>query len=420
MRVLLLTHVFPRAAEDPLGAFLLHLTQCFGERANVLVVAPHAAGLADRENFGAVQVTRFHYAPDAQETLAYTGVMHEQVARGIGGQVAFLRFTFHYLRSAWAATRAYRPDVIHAHWWLPGGLVGALASKLSGTPLVLTTHGTDVEQLRKARWAQPLARFAFGQARVITCGSNYLRERLSELAVANAAHVRVIPMPVNPVFVARDRRPETGDWGLEIGNWKLEDLSRTTAASGSVAGSARDRNSKLKILTVARLTKQKSIDTLIDALQILRGRGVDARLQIVGDGDQRAALEKKTRELKLDGFVEFLGMRSQNDLPAMYAQCDVFVLPSLREGMGLVLAEALLCGAPVIATNSGGVTDIVRDGETGLLFPERDANALADALEKFAREPEYAAQLAQKGRAWVMERFTPERVAAQFLQMYEG
>ncbi|RIK15764.1 MAG: glycosyl transferase, partial [Chloroflexi bacterium] len=83
-------------------------------------------------------------------------------------------------------------------------------------------------------------------------------------------------------------------------------------------------------------------------------------------------------------------------------------------------AEALLCGAPVIATNSGGVTDIVIENETGLLFPERDAPALAVALENYARDSAYAARLAQNGRALVLERFTPERVAAQFLAAYEN
>jgi glycosyltransferase involved in cell wall biosynthesis len=429
MRVLLLTHVFPRATDDPLGAFLLHLTQQLanenvsasnprsenlpervaaaptpgmGERVQVHVLAPHAPSLSDRERFGAVQVTRFHYAPDAQETLAYTGVMHERVARGIGGKIAFARFVWHYFRAAREAAKAFQPDVIHAHWWLPGGLVGALASRVLRVPLALTTHGTDVEQLRRARWAKPLARFVFRQARVVTCGSHYLRERLMELDAADAARVQVIPMPVNPLFTERD-------WRLEIRGARGENRNSKSEI----------RNSKFKILAVARLTKQKSMDTLIEALRILRGRGVDAQLQIVGDGDQRVFLEHKAREWQLDAFAQFAGMRTQNELPELYAQCDAFVLPSLREGMGLVLAEALLCGAPVIATDSGGVTDIVRDGETGLLFPERDANALADALEKYARDSHYATRLAQNGRAWVMGRFTPQRVAAQFLQAYE-
>jgi glycogen synthase len=210
---------------------------------------------------------------------------------------------------------------------------------------------------------------------------------LVELGVADAARVRVIPMPVNPLFLnpvpRRDRR-----------------------------------DARLFLLTVARLTRQKSIDTLLEALSLVRAHGVDAQLQIAGDGDQRAFLENKTRELQLEAFVEFLGARPQTDLPALYARCDVFVLPSVREGMGLVLAEALLCGAPVLAAASGGVTDIVIPGETGLAFPERDTKGLAAALEQYARDAAYAAHLAQHGRALALERFTPAGVAEQFLNVY--
>lgn len=391
MRVLLVTHVFPRAADDPLGAFLLHLVQAFPNDVETLVVAPHAAGLAVQEHFGAVRVRRFRYAPDAQETLAYTGVMHEQVARSVLGKISFARFLNAYRRAIIMAVRDWKPDVIHAHWWLPGGVVGAYAARRRGVPLVLTTHGTDVEQLRRARWIQPLARGAFAQARVVTCGSTYLRERLVESRAADSARLRVIPMPVNPLFLAA-----------------LEGGVKPERVSGA----------PLRILTVARLSRQKSIDTLLDALGILRARGLAARLTVVGDGDQRAALEQRARALNVEPPVEFLGMRPQSELPAHYAGCDVFVLPSQREGLGLALAEALLGGAPVIAARSGGVTDIVRDGETGLLFPERDAGALAAALETYARDPERAARLAVNGRALVLERFTPARVAQQFLEIY--
>ncbi|MCC7162690.1 MAG: glycosyltransferase [Anaerolineae bacterium] len=389
MRVVVLTHVFPRAAADPLGAFLLHLGQALGPRVEMLVVAPHAAGVADKEMVGGICVTRFHYAREADETLAYTGVMHEQVARDTKGKTRFAQFVRAYLHAARRAVTSNKPQVIHAHWWLPGGFVGAVVSKLTGTPLVITTHGTDVAQLERAGWAKTLARFAFGQASAITCGSEYLRKELARQGVADPERIRVIPMPVNPLF-AQAQAPESKKKGEEF-----------------------------EILAVARLTRQKNIETLIEAIAILRARGIAARLKIAGDGDQRQSLQEKARAAGLEAFVQFLGLAPQSELPALYAECDVFVLPSVREGMGLVLAEALLCGAPVIATNSGGVTDIVRDGETGLLFPERDANALADALERYAREPHYAARLAQAGRARVMERFTPERVAEQFFQVYE-
>ncbi len=381
--VVVLAHVFPRTLEDSMGAFLLHLADALAGRGIVTdVIAPHAAHLAQAETLGAARVHRFRYAPARWERLAYTGTMHELVARGVAHKILFALFNLAFLLKTMAVVRARRPRLLHAHWWLPGGWVGALASRVTRVPLVVTTHGTDVEMLRRARWAIPLARFVFARARAITCGSTFLREQLLALGVADAARVSVVPMPVNPLF-------------------------QVSGAKFQAAGA--------QVLTVARLTEQKSIDTLIDAMALLPA----ARLVIIGDGPARAALEQHARALNVRDRVEFLGALPQAELPPHYASCAVFALPSIREGMGLVFAEALLCGAPVIAADSGGVTDIVRDGETGVLVPARDPRALADAIARLLHDRALAARLAANGAAWVRERYTRDRVAAQFVEIYQ-
>jgi glycosyltransferase involved in cell wall biosynthesis len=428
MRVLLLTHVFSRAADDPLGAFLLHLIQGMGNRAQVYVLAPHAPGLAERETLLGIPISRFRYASEMQETLAYTGVMHQQVARGIGGKSLFGRFLRANLSAAITLARRTKPDIIHAHWWLPGGFIGAIVSRVTRTPLIITTHGTDVQQLVRTRWASNLARFAFSRASATTCGSTFLRNQLLDLNVANADRVTVIPMPVNPIFLnnssgfslnaQRSTLNASSDAHHPSSFSNLQSPVSSLQSSDSSPPSSVIRRSSFVVLTVSRLSRQKSIDTLINAVALLRERGINAQLKIAGDGDQRAALEQLVHAQNLTKHVQFLGMVPQTALPALYAACDAFVLPSIREGMGLVLAEALLCGAPVIATNSGGVTDIVQDKKTGLVFPERDTNALANALEQYARDPIYAARLAAEGRARVLARFTPDQVADQFLKTY--
>jgi glycosyltransferase involved in cell wall biosynthesis len=406
-RVLILAHVFPRSLDDSMGAFLLHLAQALAAcDVSTTVVAPHAAGLgrepraaglAGEETLGTARVHRFRYAPARWERLAYTGTMHELVGRGLMNKFLFVLFNLAFLVKTIAVIRATKPAVLHAHWWLPDGLVGALAALVTRVPLVITTHGTDVEMLRLKTLARPLARFVFARARAITCGSTYLRDQLLGLGVADPAQVVVIPMPVNPLF--------------------QNQKSKVTLAPPARAGESQKSD---WVLTVARLTKQKSIETLIDAMAILRERGRGTRLVIIGDGPERPALEERARRLDLQDRVEFLGTQPQSELPLYYANCAVFVLPSVREGMGLVLAEALLCGAPVIAARSGGVIDIVKEGETGLLVPEREPAALAEAIEKLVDDRELAARLVDNGRAWVRERYTPAGVAARFADIYRS
>ncbi len=387
--VVLLTHVFPRTRDDLMGGFILHLAEALADHARIEVVAPHARGLPDLENFGTIRVHRFHYGPERWERLAYTGAMHDLVRHGTFNKFLFLYFNINFLLQAASVVRKSGAQLVHAHWWLPGGLVGAFVSIITRTPLVVTTHGTDIEQLRGSGWAIRPARFVFSHAAAITCGSTYLSEQLLDLGVADADRVFVIPMPVNPLFLK--------------------------AKAGS---QVRDRDSAIKVLTVARLSAQKSIDTLISALAILTQRGCPALLTIIGDGAQRAELEEQARTLGLQEQVHFIGSHPQEELARYYSSHDVFVLPSVREGMGLVLAEALFCGLPVIATRSGGVTDIVRDGETGLLVPERDPGALAAAVERLADDRALAARLASNGHAWVRERYAPDRVGAEFLELY--
>jgi glycosyltransferase involved in cell wall biosynthesis len=381
-RVVILAHVFPRTLDDSMGAFLLHVADALAQNdVQIDVIAPHDKNLADVEIVGAARVHRFHYAPANWERLAYRGTMHELVAGGSVNKILFAFFNVAFFVQTIRRVAATRPHVLHAHWWLPGGLIGAFVSLITRTPLILTTHGTDVEMLRRTRWAKPLARFVFSRASAITCGSTYLRQQLLSLGVVDVSKVSIVPMPINPLFE----------------NQKSAIENRTS-----------------EILTVARLTKQKSIDTLIDAVALVP----DVRLTIIGDGPERANLEQRARDLNVQSRGEFLGALSQAQLPAHYATCGVFVLPSIREGMGLVLAEALLCGAPVIATNSGGVTDIIQNGETGLLFPERDARALANAIEKILNDRVLARRLAETGAARVHERYTSNRVAQQFIEIY--
>lgn len=403
-RVLTLAHVFPRAPTDPMGAFLLHLADALAARGlQIEVIAPHAASLADVETFGTVRVRRFRYAPARWERLAYTGVMHELVARSIVNKLLFAGFLFAFLAETIRRIVSTRPRLVHAHWWMPGGLVGTLAWYATRVPLVVTTHGTDIEMLRRARWAKPFARFVFARARAIVCVSTYLREQLLTLGVADAARVYVVPQPVHPSFLRS-----------AVSGQRSNERSAVSSQQSAISG----RRSAV-VLTVARLTKQKSVDTLIDALALLRARGCDARVKIIGDGPERATLEQHAHERNVYEHVEFLGMLPQTELPAHYARAAVFVLPSIREGVGLVFAEALLCGTPIIGTASGGVTDIIRDGETGLLVPVGDARALADAIERVLTDRALAARLVANGAALVRERFAPERVATQYLEIYQ-
>ena len=159
---------------------------------------------------------------------------------------------------------------------------------------------------------------------------------------------------------------------------------------------------------VARLAPQKDHATLIEAARLVP----QARFAIVGDGELRGDLERRARGLP----VVFTGAR--DDVPDLLASFDVFAFPSLYEGLCLAVVEAQAAGVPVVATPVGGIRETVVDGETGLLVPTRDPEALAAAIRRLLDDRELARRLADEARRRVRERFSERRMVEETLLLY--
>src|SRR5207245_11340320 len=152
------------------------------------------------------------------------------------------------------------------------------------------------------------------------------------------------------------------------------------------------------LVTVARLDPFKGYDTLIETARLLAGRQLDYRWLVIGDGPIRPEIEQATSGPPLEGRVEILGFRSQDEVRELLRDATLFVLPSRTEGLPVVLMEALACGVPCISTPITGIPEIVRDGANGLLVPPGDPVALADAVERLLLNPEEQRRLARAAR----------------------
>jgi glycosyltransferase involved in cell wall biosynthesis len=168
---------------------------------------------------------------------------------------------------------------------------------------------------------------------------------------------------------------------------------------------------------IGRLSEQKAFDVLIRAMPNLLASDANTRLLIVGDGSLRHRLEKEVETLGLSKAVKFLGL--QSDPVPIYRAMDIFVLPSKHEGFGLVLAEAMAMGIPVVGTRVVGTVDAVEDGISGLLVPYGDVEALSNAILRIFSEPELRHVLIQNGRSRVRQYFTKEIMAAKTEALFE-
>ncbi len=377
MRVAVLTHAYPRHDGDVAGAFIERLVLGLDARGHAVhVVAPADEGRGGQGVRHQVPVTRVRYAPARFETLAYRGSMIA-AARSPAGLVWFGSLVWRQtrvLRRLWAAERL---DVVHAHWWIPGGL----SAWLAGRPYIVTLHGMDVVLLEGSATARVVARRILRGAAAVTAVSSDLADRAARATGIDPERIVVQPMPI--------------------------DAARFTRLSRGGDG----------VVTVGRLMPRKRIHLLLEALTELRGRGRILPLTIVGDGPERIRLERRVAELGLAGQVRFLGEVAPARIAEAIGDADVFAFPALGEGFGLAAAEALLLGVPVVATrDGGGVRDIVPTSGAGRLVSP-DAREIARAIEELLSDPA-ARGLAATAGAALRRRLDPAAVAEHFEALY--
>ena len=381
MRALFLTHSFPRQPGDAAGSFVLKLAVALRDHGvDVHVVAPSGDHLPASDRFDGIPVERFRYAPRRYEKLAYAGNMHTQVRDSWGAKLALLGFLGSEFGSAVRARRNFEPDIVHAHWWFPGGLVGTWLSGLSGVPLVTTLHGTDVRLARGTAMARPLFRHVLQQSSAVTTVSRWLA-RETETMVSGVT-ATVAPMPV--------------------------------ATDLFSPGGQRDTD---RLLFVGRLTAQKGIGPLLDAIARMTRR---VSLDVVGDGALGPELAERARALGIADRIQWLGHLPQPGLVELYRRATALVVPSTDEGLGLVAVEAQLCETPVVGFESGGLTDTVHHERTGILVPPGNVDALAAALDGLLDRPDRGSDMGRAGRMVALAGFAPESAARRYAGIYRS
>ena len=176
------------------------------------------------------------------------------------------------------------------------------------------------------------------------------------------------------------------------------------------------RPERLRVVTVARLVPQKGIPVLLQAARRVRDRFPEAEFTILGDGPDRAALEAQARRLGIGDGVVFAG--ATRNASSRLGEFDLFVLPSLWEGMPISLLEAMAAARPVVATSVSGSRELVLDGETGRLVPPGDPEALAQAILELATDPALAASMARAGRDRARRNYSIDRMVDSTVEIY--
>ncbi len=336
-RAVLCAPGFPASVDDSDKPFLLdHAIALSNAGIEVTVVCPTIPGLPARQHVAGVKVVRVRYGPRRFETLASTGSMYRE-ARGVRALLVvpmMISLTFAMIRQM-----RLRGTVAYGHWWIPGGLAAVLAARCTGRPSVVHLHGSDAA-IAQNRALRRLARLVMRRADVCLGVSEALANWGQSVS---QREVGVLAMPL-----VEDRLPAPSP----------------VPEDGPVLG-------------VGRLVSEKGFDVLIEAIGLL-DRDKRPSLIVIGIGPQRELLLDQARRLGVE--LHLPGAVSPREMGNWYRRARIVVIPSRREGFGLVAAEASAAGRAVVATRVGGLPEIVEHGVSGLLVEPDNATAFAEAL----------------------------------------
>lgn len=286
------------------------------------------------------------------------------------------------------ALRAERPMILHAHLTYPLSCkFGLVAAALARVPAVVATAQLYLELPRTRSIAAQHWIVDAAVDRYIAV-SHEVAERLRQRFGVPPGKIRVVQ---NGIALA----PFGTDAGAPVGPARVPGARRPV------------------VLTAARLDTQKGHNYLLAAAALVP----EAEFVLAGDGQERSALEAQARRLGIGERVHFLGYRS--DIPALLAEADLFVLPSLYEGLPLSVLEAMAAGLPVIATAIGGTEEAIVHGETGLLVPPGDPAALARAIRLALSDADLARRIAAAGKERAHREFSADLMAERVTRVYD-
>lgn len=302
-----------------------------------------------------------------------------------------LQALWHVIRIA----RGFRPDVVHTHL-AKAGFVGRIAARLCGARVVVHTYHGSVFRgyfgQREAGMYLAIERALAGITTRVIAVTERQRRELIDLSVAPSAKIVEIPLGLD--LAAFRSLPARDDARTALG----------IAPQVPVVG------------IVARLVPIKDVATFLRAFARLAHTFPEAVGLVVGDGEQHAELARLAHELELGGRVRFLGWRA--DMPLIYSAIDVAVLTSLNEGSPVTAIEAMAAARPVVATEVGGVPDVVVDGETGFLVPPGRPDAIARAIEDILRLPDRGRELGAAGRVRALDLYDAHRLVRDIDALY--
>lgn len=405
MNICILTHGYPRFPNDPTAPFIESIAETLQKyrKMNVTVLTPDTPKFSRTPGDHSVILKTYRYFfPRQLQGLGYANTLVNDCRMK---RYVYLLAPFFFVSGVFHLFHLHHKhhfDVIHAHWLLPNGFIGAVLSKIFKIPLVITLHGSDIFVSKQNPFFKMLAKWTLKQTSMVTSVTPAFMPDLAAFGVPRERRC-LIPNGINAEEFSRPPQKH------------LTDLRKKLEIPAD----------HLIIFALGRIVLKKGFDILIQAFPCIQEKVPQATLLIGGDGSDLQRLKALAKKKGVSDRIRFPGSINRLMIPKYFHLCDLFVLPAIVDPSGnvdgcpIVILEAMACGKPVVASQISGIPVVVKDGKTGILVAEKNVEELAGALITLLTNHRKREQLGQAGQQRILKELTWNKITKQFKDVYQ-
>jgi len=377
-KVLILTSSYPKFKGDINGNFVYELAVRLKHDFDIFVLAPSYKGSLSFEIIDDVNIYRHKQFFTKNIELAYGSDILAKIKKNyifVFVVPIFLLFQFYSIRRI---VRKEKIKIIHAHWLVPQGFLSILYKTVFNRKIkiVATIHGADINSFDNF-FGNKLKSFILNRIDALTVVSNAIKEKAINLGYNKTVYV--YPMGVDTDLFSPEK--------------KSDELRKRLFINGAF------------LLFVGGLIERKGIRHLIQAMPLVIKKFLDTKLVVVGEGNLKQEMKELAQTLKVSEHVIIVGALPHDELPAYFATADLFILPSLSEGFGLVVAEAISSGILTIASNLKPINDIIIENKTGFYLDSNDPIGISSKILEVLKSKDHFNTIRSEGREHIKKNF---------------
>ncbi|HEY9077615.1 MAG TPA: glycosyltransferase [Anaerolineaceae bacterium] len=401
MNILILCSSYPRFPGDGTAPFVQSIALSLAKLGNQVDVVVPWDPLAQPMSRQRVEVHRFQYIfPKSLHIMGHARSLKSDTDLNPLTYLLLPFFLFFGFIKTLHILRARKSEILNVHWVLPNGLIALFVSWVSGIPLVVTLHGSDIFVAQKNFLFGWIASLIFHRSKYVTACSPELAEAAQRLG-ASSTKVKLIAWGADPQIFKPEKRSNQyrSDLGFQADH--------------------------ILVAALGRMVYKKGFNVLLDAWSIVVKAFPKAVLVMGGDGPLRDSLTEQAAQLGILAGIKFLKRINWDDVPAFLASMDIFILPSIKDpkgnidGLPTVLLEAMSSGLPVIASEIAGVPLVINNYENGVLVPPGNPEILANAIIDLIQNEQLRVNLGTNARHSITTQYNWDEVGKIFIQLYQ-